>query len=229
VTTKLINLLPKEEKKRDVRSVVLNVFMVLVIILFLVTLLLTFFLFDIDNMLSSRLSEYESVNIKVQDQVNKLKVYNDFRKDIEEKSAVLEDLKENELLWSRILYDIGKLMPEDAYILSFQAQGSKLYTYIDDYKEGEVEEGRQVLSFTINGQASSYMDVLRLTIELKKIENIEMVWIENITRTVVSGIDLEVVSFNINTYWNLDSFTEDIDKTIKSQDEDILDEEILEI
>ncbi len=229
MTTKLINLLPKEEKKRDVRSVVLNVFMVLVIILFLVTLLLTFFLFDIDNMLSSRLSEYESVNIKVQDQVNKLKVYNDFRKDIEEKSAVLEDLKENELLWSRILYDIGKLMPEDAYILSFQAQGSKLYTYIDDYKEGEVEEGRQVLSFTINGQASSYMDVLRLTIELKKIENIEMVWIENITRTVVSGIDLEVVSFNISTYWNLDSFTEGIDKTTKSQDEDILDEEISEI
>jgi len=229
VTTKLINLLPKEEKKRDVRSVVLNVFMVLVIILFLVTLLLTFFLFDIDNMLSSRLSEYESVNIKVQDQVNKLKVYNDFRKDIEEKSAVLEDLKENELLWSRILYDIGKLMPEDAYILSFQAQGSKLYTYIDDYKEGEVEEGRQVLSFTINGQASSYMDVLKLTIELKKIENIEMVWIENITRTVVSGIDLEVVSFNISTYWNLDSFTEGIDKTTKSQDEDILDEEISEI
>ena len=229
MTTKLINLLPKEEKKRDVRSVVLNVFMVLVIILFLATILLTFFMFDIDNMLSSRLSEYESVNMKAQDQVNKLKVYSDFRKDIDEKSVVLEDLKENELLWSRILYDIGKLMPEDAYILSFTAQGSRLYTYIDDYREGEAEEGSQVLSFTINGQAASYMDVLRLTIELKKIEDIEVVWIENITRTVVPGIDLEVVSFTINTYWNLDSFTEGIDKTIKSQDEDILDEEISEI
>ena len=229
MTTRLINLLPKEEKKRDVRSVVLNVFMVLVIILFLATILLTFFMFDIDNMLSSRLSEYESVNMKAQDQVNKLKVYSDFRKDIDEKSVVLEDLKENELLWSRILYDIGKLMPEDAYILSFTAQGSRLYTYIDDYREGEAEEGSQVLSFTINGQAASYMDVLRLTIELKKIEDIEVVWIENITRTVVPGIDLEVVSFTINTYWNLDSFTEGIDKTIKSQDEDILDEEISEI
>ena len=229
MTTKLINLLPKEEKKRDVRSIVLNVFMVLVIILFLATILLTFFMFDIDNMLSSRLSEYESVNMKAQDQVNKLKVYSDFRKDIDEKSVVLEDLKENELLWSSILYDIGKLMPEDAYILSFTAQGSRLYTYIDDYREGEAEEGSQVLSFTINGQAASYMDVLKLTIELKKIEDIEVVWIENITRTVVSGIDLEVVSFTINTYWNLDSFTEGIDKTIKSQDEDILDEEISEI
>ena len=229
MTTKLINLLPKEEKKRDVRSIVLNVFMVLVIILFLAIILLTFFMFDIDNMLSSRLSEYESVNMKAQDQVNKLKVYSDFRKDIDEKSVVLEDLKENELLWSRILYDIGKLMPEDAYILSFTAQGSQLYAYIDDYREGEAEEGSQVLSFTINGQAASYMDVLRLTIELKKIEDIEVVWIENITRTVVSGIDLEVVSFTINTYWNLDSFTEGIDKTIKSQDEDILDEEISEI
>ncbi len=229
MTTKLINLLPKEEKKRDVRSVVLNVFTVLVVILFLATILLTFFLFDIDNLLSSRLSEYESVNIKAQDQVNKLRVYSDFKKNVDEKSVVLEDLKENELLWSRILYDIGKLMPEDAYILSFEARGSRLYTYIDNYKEGEVEEGVQVLSFAINGQGASYMDVLKLTIELKKIEDIEIVWIENITRTVVPGIDIEVVSFTINTYWNLDSVTEDIDKTIKSQDEDVLDEEISEI
>ena len=229
MTTKLINLLPKEEKKRDVRSIVLNVFMVLVIILFLVTILLTFFIFYIDNMLSSRLSEYEGTNIKVQDQVNKLKVYNDFKKNVDEKSDILEDLKKNELYWSQILYDIGKIMPEDAYVVSFEANGSKLYSYIEEYREGEVEEGKQVVSFTINGQAASYMDVLKLTIELKKIEDIEFVWIENITRTIVQGIDLEIVSFSINTYWNLDNFTGDIEKKINTQDEDILDEEISDI
>jgi hypothetical protein len=229
VTTKLINLLPKEEKKRDVRSIVLNVFVVLVIILFLTTILLTFFLFDIDNLLSSRLSEYEGTNIKVQDQVNKLKIYSDFRKNTDDKSDILEDLKKNELYWSRVLYDIGKLMPEDAYAVSFEARGSQLYSYIEEYKEGEVEEGRQVISFTINGQAASYMDVLKLSIELKKIENVEAVWIENITRTVVQGIDLEIVSFTINTYWKLDNFTGDIEKKTNTQDEDILDEEISDI
>ena len=106
MTTKLINLLPKEEKKRDVRSIVLNVFTVLVIILFLAALLLAFFLFDIDNLLSSRLSEYESTNIKVQDQVNKLKVYNDFSNSVDDKYDILEDLKKNELYWSKVLYDI---------------------------------------------------------------------------------------------------------------------------
>jgi len=229
VTTKLINLLPKEEKKRDVRSIVLNVFVVLVIILFLSTVLLTFFLFDIDNLLSSRLSGYEGTNIKVQDQVNKLKVYSEFRKNTDDKSDILEDLKKNELYWSRILYDIGKLMPEEAYTVSFEARGSELYSYIEDYKEGEVEEGRQVVSFAIHGQAASYMDVLKLSIELKKIDDIETVWIENITRTVVQGIDLEIVSFSINTYWDLDNFTGDIDKKINTQDEDILDEEISDI
>lgn len=229
MTTKLINLLPKEEKKRDVRSTVLNVFVVLVIILFLTTILLTFFLFDIDNLLSSRLSEYEGTNIKVQDQVNKLKVYSEFRKNTDDKSDVLEDLKKNELYWSRILYDIGKLMPEEAYTVSFEARGSELYSYIEDYKEGDVEEGRQVISFAIHGQAASYMDVLKLSIELKKIDNIEAVWIENITRTVVQGIDLEIVSFSINTYWDLDNFTGDIDKKTNTQDEDILDEEISDI
>ena len=229
MTTKLINLLPKEEKKRDVRSIVLNVFVVLVIILFLATVLLTFFLFDIDNLLSSRLSEYEGTNIKVQDQVNKLKVYSEFRRNTDDKSDILEDLKKNELYWSRLLYDIGKLMPEEAYAVSFEARGSELYSYIEDYKEGDVEEGRQVISFAINGQAASYMDVLKLSIELKKIDNVETVWIENITRTVVQGIDLEIVSFSINTYWDLDNFTGDIDKKTNTQDEDLLDEEISDI
>jgi len=229
VTTKLINLLPREEKKRDVRSTVLNVFVVLVIILFLATVLLTFFLFDIDNLLSSRLSEYEGTNIKVQDQVNKLKVYSEFKKNTDDKTDILEDLKKNELYWSRILYDIGKLMPEEAYAVSFEARGSQLYNYIEEYKEGETEEGKQVISFTINGQAASYMDVLKLSIELKKIDNVETVWIENITRTVIQGIDLEIVSFSINTYWDLDNFTGDIDKKTNTQDEDILDEEISDI
>lgn len=229
MTTKLINLLPREEKKRDVRSIVLNVFVVLVIVLFLVTVLLTFFLFDIDNLLSSRLSEYEGTNIKVQDQVNKLKVYSEFRKNTDDKTDILEDLKKNELYWSRVLYDIGKLMPVDAYAVSFEARGSELYSYIEEYKEGEVEEGRQVVSFAIHGQAASYMDVLKLSIELKKIDNIEAVWIENITRTVVQGIDLEIVSFSISTYWDLDNFIGDIDKRTDTQDEDILDEEISDI
>lgn len=229
MTTKLINLLPREEKKRDVRSIVLNVFVVLVIVLFLVTVLLTFFLFDIDSLLSSRLSEYEGTNIKVQDQVNKLKVYSEFRKNTDDKTDILEDLKKNELYWSRVLYDIGKLMPVDAYAVSFEARGSELYSYIEDYKEGEVEEGKQVVSFAIHGQAASYMDVLKLSIELKKIDNIEAVWIENITRTVVQGIDLEIVSFSISTYWDLDNFIGDIDKRTDTQDEDILDEEISDI
>jgi Tfp pilus assembly protein PilN len=227
VTT--INLLPKEEKKRDVRGLLLNVLMVIVVILFLATILITYFMFDIDNMLSTRLSEYESVNIKTKDMVNKLKVYSDFKKGVDEKSAVLEELKKNKLIWSGVLYDIGRLMPEDCYILSFEAKGSDLYTYIEDYRTGDAEQGTQVVSFTLYGQAASYMDVLKLNIELKKIENIEVVWIENISKTVVPEMDLEVITFIINTYWNLDTFTEDIEKTVKSQDEGVLDEDITEI
>ncbi len=229
MTTKLINLLPKEEKKRDIRSIVINVFMVLVLILFLATILLTFFLFDIDNLLSSRLSDYEGTNIKVQDQVNKLKVYNDFKNNVDKKSDVLVNLKENELQWSRALYEIGKIMPEDAYLISFEAQGSQLYKYIEEFKEGESEEGKEVISFNVFGQAADYMDVLKLSIELKKIDNIKIVWIESITRTVIPVIDLEVVSFSINTYWDLDYFIEGIVGRDDSQDEGILDEEISDI
>jgi hypothetical protein len=229
VTTKLINLLPKEEKKRDFRSIILNVLVLVVAIFFLATILLTFFLFDIDGLLSTKLSEYENTNIKVQDQVNKLKIYSDFRKNVDDKSDVLVGLKKNELYWSRVLYELGKIMPEDAYIESFEAQGSGLYKYIEDYKEDKVEEGTQVVSFTINGIAASYMDVLKLSIELKKINNIEVVWIDNITSSLVPGTDLEVVSFSMNTYWNLDYFTADIEQKTNTQGDNALDEAISDI
>ena len=119
MSTKLINLLPKEEKKRDVRSVVLNVFMVLVIILLLAVVLLSVFIFDIDTSLSTRLNEYENVNIKLQDQVNKLKVYSDFKSQVNDKRDIIEDLKKDTIIWSNIIYDIGSFLPEKVSITLF--------------------------------------------------------------------------------------------------------------
>ena len=98
-----INLLPKEEKKRDIKSIVYNVFMIIMIMLLVAVVVLSIFIFDIDRILSSRLSEYENVNIKTQDQVNKLKVYNDFSNEVEEKQEIINTIKKDEIVWSKIL------------------------------------------------------------------------------------------------------------------------------
>jgi len=226
VSTKLINLLPKEEKKRDVRSVVLNVFMVLVIILLIAVVLISVFIFDIDNTLSVKLGEYENVNIKLQDQVNKLKVYNNFNSQVNEKKEIINDLKRDAIIWSNVIYDIGKFIPEGANIDVFEAQGNELYKYIDEYLEGEAEEGKNVVAFTINGEAAEYKDVLRLVIELKKIENIELVWIQNISKISIPELESEIIRYTINAYWDLEHFIINEDKPEKQPDDDVLDSEL---
>ncbi len=230
MSTRSINLLPKEEKKRDIRSAVLNVFMALVIILLLAVILLSVFIFDIDNVLSARLSQYQNVNIKLQDQVSKLKVYNDFSSRVAEKRNLIEEFKKDEILWSKIIYDIGISMPEGASLDTFNAQGSSLYAYMDDYREGEAEEGGKVISFSITGEAREYTDVLRLVIELNKIENLELVWIQSINNITNPAIDSEIIGFVINTYWDLEHFLEEIEAAPEAgQDEDVLDSELEEL
>lgn len=229
MTKRTINLLPKEETKRDVKSVVYNVFMVIVMMLFIAVILLSIFIFDIDRTLSLRLSEYENVNIKVQDQVNKLKVYNDFSNEVESKQEIIDALKKDEILWSKIIYDIGKFMPEGAYIKTFTAQGTQLYAFLNEYKMGETKEGEKVISFSINGEALKYTDVLKLVIELKKIENIEQVWIKNITNTNASEINIDVINFTIDIFWNIEFFIENIEQEGSTPDEGILDTELEEI
>lgn len=224
-----INLLPKEEKKRDLKSIVYNIFMIIMIILLIAVVILSIFIFDIDRILSSRLSEYENVNIKTQDQANKLKVYSDFSNEVEDKQEIINALKKDEIIWSKIIYDIGKFMPEGAYIKTFTAQGVLLYKFLDSYKKGEAEEGEKVISFSINGDALEYTDVLKLMIELKKIENIEQVWIKNITNINASKTNSDVINFTIDTFWNIEHLIEDIEQEDSTPDEGILDTEIEEI
>jgi len=230
VSTRSINLLPKEEKKRDIRSVVLNVFMALVIILLLAVILLSVFIFDIDNVLSARLSQYQNVNIKLQDQVSKLKVYNDFSSRVAEKRNLIDEFEKDEILWSKIIYDIGRSMPEGASLDTFNAQGSSLYAYLNDYGKGETEEGRQVISFSLTGEAREYTDVLRLVIELNKIDNLDLVWIQSINNITNPVIDSEIIGYVIITYWDVDYFIEKSGSTPeKSSNEDVLDSELEEL
>jgi len=230
VMKRTINLLPQEEKKRDVKSIALNIFIVLVIMLFITVVLFSLLIFDVDNRLSSRLSEYEGVNMKIQDQVNKLKVYRGFNDEVEGKKVLIKDLQKNEIIWSKILYDIGRLIPEGVYLKIFDGQGKLLYAFLEEYESGKASEvGKQIISFSINGDALEYKDVLKFAIELKKIDGIERVWIQNIVNTTIPEMDKEVINFTINTFWDIGPFIEDVTQKEKTDDENILDSELGEL
>jgi len=203
--------------------------MVLVILMFVSIILLSVFIFEIDNVLTSRLSDYEGANAKIQDQVNKLRVYNDFSNKVSDKKELINDLKKNDLVWSNIIYDIGRLMPEGAYIKTFDARGSQLYSYLEKYREGDVSEGTNIIAFSLTGDASDYTDILKLVIELKKIENINTVWIQSMVENTIAENNIELINFTINNFWETGPFIEDIEKVNKSEEEDTLESEIEEI
>ncbi|MBN2072778.1 MAG: hypothetical protein JW770_02395 [Actinobacteria bacterium] len=226
---KSINLLPKEEKKKDVKSIAANVLLVLAIILFVSAILFTLFLFDMDSSISDKLNQHEAVNIKAQNYVNQLKNYSDFEAGVESKRKVIEDVKKNRVIWSGVIYDIGRLMPGEAYLYYFEARGSELYDYVKSYEEGTAEEGARIVSFVVMGKASSYIDVLKLSIELKKIKNIKDVWITAINEAVVPELELDVLDFTIEAYWDTGAFLEGITKKNQAQEEDTLDNEMMEI
>ncbi len=227
---KNINLLPKEEKVRDVKGIIFNWLIVLAGIILIGTGLLTVLLFDIDKTLTSELAQYESINMTSKNYALKLRIYEEFESRVAYKSSLIEAIEKDEILWSKILYDIGKLIPEGAHISSFEGKGSELYAYLKEIQKGESKEGEKKISFVLRGESSDYIEILKLIIELKKINSVSDVWIKSINEIEIADYSIDASSFIINTYWNLDPFLENIQTNIvEDPEEGILDSEIEEI
>ncbi len=228
---KNINLLPKEEKVRDVKGIIFNVLIALAAIVMAGTGLLTVLLFDIDKTLTYELAQYESINMTAKNYAIKLRTYEDFKDKVSLKASLIETIEKDEILWSKILYDIGKLIPEGAHINSFEGKGSELYSYLNDLQKGESEEGEKKISFVLRGESSSHVEILKLIIELKKINNISEVWIKSINEVEIAEYSINASNFIINTYWDLEPFLEDIAKEVEQEqpEEGVLDSEIEEI
>ena len=233
---KTINLLPKEEKVIDIKTTILNTALILAIVLFAITLLFSVLFYDINKNLSMKLSEYENVNMKLQNYANKLKAYGQFEEKVANKSNLTNYIQKDEILWSEILYNSGELIPDDAYITNFEGGSRNLYSYLKEMlKEDSNEVGsKKMISFSIGGYSASYADISGFIIEIKKIPGIGEVWIRNISRTEIPDVTVDALSYTIETFWNLEPYLEEIKQQVEVYDESIpveekeLEESILE-
>src|SRR4030042_6616421 len=127
---KTLNLLPKEEKVRDVKGILLNAGLVLFTIILVILILFSVFLFDMSNYLNPKLNNYKNVNMQLYNYITKLKVYDDFKEKVKTKSEIIGTLQKEELLWSVVLNDFGERIPKNAYVDYIEESSGPFYEFI---------------------------------------------------------------------------------------------------
>lgn len=224
---KTINLLPKEVRVKDIRSILLNAISILSIIVIIILVFISVFLFAINRYLVPRLNDYENINMKINNYITKLEAYEQFKNKVNAKSEFINLLQKDEILWSDILYDFGEKIPDNAYIDSINGDSGTFYGFIAKSPEEKQETGK-ILCFSINGYAVNYIDIIKLQIEIKDIPNIGEVLIDNISKSQVAGIDAS--SFTISAYYDigpyLEAAAEEAAPAEEAGEEELLDTEL---
>lgn len=205
---KTINLLPKEEKVRDVRGIILSAVLVLFTVILVILILFSVFLFDISNYLDPKLNNYRNVNMQLYNYITKLKVYDDFKEKVKTKAEIIGSLQQEELLWSEVLYDFGERIPKNAYIDYIEGNSGPFYEFISEAGGENQGNVKKILFFTVGGYAADYTDITKLFVEIRNMPGIGEVWINNISKNYIADPGIEVLSFNINAYLDIDPYLE---------------------
>src|SRR3989304_1004649 len=183
---KTINLLPKEEKIKDVKGIIFNVMLVLCMIILAVLVIFSVFLFDINNYLTPKLDDYKMVNMQIHNYITKLQVYNEFKEKVKTKAGIIGSLQKEEILWSEVLYDFGERLPKNAYVNYIEGSSGSLYEFISKTQEENKDDVKNILFFTAGGYAANYTDITKLFVEIRNMSGIAEVWINNISKNYVT-------------------------------------------
>ena len=220
---KTINLLPKEVRVKDIRSILLNAISILLIIVIIILAVISVFLFDINKYLVPELSDYENINMKINNYITKLESYEQFKNKVNAKSEFINLLQKDEILWSDILYDFGEKIPDNAYIDSIVGESVPFYGFLAKSPKEKQETGK-ILCFSINGYAATPIDINKLYLKIKDIPNIGEVWIDNISKSQVAGIDAS--SFTISAYYDIEPYLKEVAAAEEAGEEELLDTEL---
>ena len=225
---KTINLLPKEEKIRDVRGIIFSTILVLFVVMFAVLIIFSIVLFDTNNNLTPKLDDYKRINMQLHDYVTKLEAYKQFKENVNAKAELADSLQKEEILWSDFLYDFGKKTPDNTYVNYIEASSEPFYEFISEAAKEKPEEIPKVLFFKTTGYAVDYTDVTKLIIEIKNMPNIGEVWINNISKNYITESNIEVLFFDISAYMDIGPYLEDLKVEVETQTEETGEEEVLD-
>jgi len=207
-----INLLPKEEKVRDVRSIMITAILVIMAILLVLMAVFSFIVYMANSNLTPELDNYRRVNMLTANYVNKLESYDKFKSKVTEKEDVIEYLTDKEIIWSDVLCDFTEVMPENTYINYIEGNGESFYTFLSELNELKPEEVEKIRYFNIIGYALDNTDISKLIVMIRNMDDVGDVTISNISKDYITESNLEVLSFNINAYINIEPYLEKMKK-----------------
>ncbi len=225
---KTINLLPKEVKVRDIRSIILNIVLVLFVAAVILLVALLVFLYDVNSNIVPKSEEYSRVNSQMNNYIAKLETYEKFKDNVKVKSELVDTLQKDEILWSEILYDFGEKIPEGAYINYIDCDSKQLYEFINKSPEEKKADNKKKIFFLIGGYANDYNDITKLKIEIESIPHTGEVLINNIAKDQITESNIEVVSFTISVYYDMGPYMEETENVSEVQTEETGEEDVLE-
>jgi Tfp pilus assembly protein PilN len=209
-----INLYKKKIKVKSKPFLLLNITTIILLIALVFVSGLAYLISNSKANLSLKLNDLETANMELKSYSDKLQAYKIFEDNVEYKSSIIENIKSKRIVWSETFYKISSIMPEGVYLNSFKGSADNLYSAIDLAISGTEPGNAKLISFTINGNASDYIEISKLLIDLKNIPGITDPWVVSINENVINNIKL--LNFTIEVYWNLPLFLKDI-KIIKPQ------------
>ena len=210
-----INLFQRKVKPKSKSSLLLNIVLIILLTALLIFSGLAYLLSNANTNLSLNLNNLESANLELKTYNDKLQAYKKFEDNVEYKSNLIEKIKTKDVIWSEKFYEISKIIPEGAYLNSFSGAADNLYDAIKTAESGTEPENKKLIAFTINGNASDYIEISKLLISLKDIPEITDPWVVSINENIVNNMKL--LNFNIEAYWDLPLFLKDIKITKPQQ------------
>ena len=176
-----INLLPPEsadrKRSRQITSRLLLLGLGYLVLLALLTLLLS----GRTNSAERRLADQQAVNEQLEQQVSDLSDVQELQQQYEEDAQLIQVALEGEVSWGRILNDLGRMIPDRVWLLSFNG-----ISEVDGASRGTID---------IAGDAFDVPDVsawLR-ALESDRFPSVAGTWVPSIRTTVIG--ENEVWSF----------------------------------
>jgi len=216
---KTINLLPKEEKITDVKSIILNIILVVVVIILISMIGFAAILFKVNDYLTPQLYNYQRANTQINNYITRLEAYEQFKKKVDESKKVIDYLQKEKVLWSDVLYDFGQEMPRNTYITYIDGDVEEYYNLVYEKENIDPDKIDKVKFFNITGYALEHTDISKLVVHILNMDNVGDVLINNISKDYVTDSNIEVLSFNISVYMDVEEFLDELREKQKQIEE----------
>ncbi|MDD3776560.1 MAG: hypothetical protein PHN32_03010 [Actinomycetota bacterium] len=213
---KYIDLLPRQERIFNKRTVALNIAIILIVIILAAMSFGLIILKDMNQNLNQDLAQYQAKGKELQGYVEQLKAYEQFQQRVQTKEDLIGSLQQKEILWSKLIHSLGESVPPRISLTNFEGSMNSINSFLEGYSEEKMEQ--KVSCFTVKGYAENYTDVSRLIISLKQIPYIGDAWVEGISNSqITEGVNGLI--FTVQTFWDIPRLVEEWEITAQTEND----------